>query len=126
MREEMQDRSTPGAFTVCYLLELLPAALEDIRAAYPAPLPYHVLWRWTRDLMRMDAEHEDAGVLHCDIKADNVMVAYDGALKAVDFGISTVGPGVSIPSQGQVVARDWAGPETPHSSHRRSAATPTA
>ena len=37
----------------------------------------------------MNALHTQAGLAHCDIKLENVLIGKDGSLKLCDFGMVT-------------------------------------
>lgn len=71
-------------------MEYHPVTLEAYRARFPLPLPWPVLWRLSRDLVAAVVHLQRHGVLHLDLKADNVLVAHDGRAVLADFGISRV------------------------------------
>jgi serine/threonine protein kinase len=61
-------------------------ALDDGRMSVDEAL------RIARDLARGMARAHEAGIVHRDLKPDNVMIAKDGLLKVLDFGIARVAP----------------------------------
>jgi [calcium/calmodulin-dependent protein kinase] kinase len=54
-------------------------------------LPLDMCWKYFRDLLEgIEYCHEVAGVIHRDIKPDNLLLTKDDHVKLVDFGISYV------------------------------------
>ncbi len=69
-----------------YAMELLPGPTLGDRIRGGAPLD-EVVRHIARIARALDAAH-DAGIVHRDVKPENVMLASDGEARLVDFGIA--------------------------------------
>ncbi|MFJ2187484.1 protein kinase [Kitasatospora sp. NPDC087861] len=58
---------------------------EVLRAGLPAP---EQSLRWARQLCEALAVAHDAGMVHRDVKPENIMITEAGSLKVLDFGIA--------------------------------------
>jgi serine/threonine-protein kinase len=79
-------------FLVMELLEGMP--LADLARA-PGGVELASLLRWVDELLDVLAAAHAQGIIHRDIKPDNLFVQSDGRLKVLDFGIARVRAGVS-------------------------------
>lgn len=72
------------------------ASLSAIQKASPVPQPLRVVVRIGLDVARglhvahelADPESGPLGVVHQDVSPQNVLIAYDGTIKLVDFGVA--------------------------------------
>jgi serine/threonine protein kinase len=55
---------------------------------YAEPFPYYVTLMIVEEVLKGLAHAHAMGVVHRDVKPDNVMVAQDGTVKIMDFGIA--------------------------------------
>lgn len=76
--------------TQYFIMEYHPTTLDSWRFVWPIPLPWHVLWRVSVDLVAVVAHMQRNGVAHLDLKLDNVLIGYDGRCILTDFGISRI------------------------------------
>jgi len=91
MREAVRTR--PDFTTTFFPLEAHPSSLNNWRTAWPSlPFPYHLMWRLARDLLAGVVHLSRHGVVHLDLKLDNVLVSIGGSFVISDFGISAIFP----------------------------------
>jgi len=76
-----------GRLALAMQLVTGPALSERI-GARTGPIPWEQVWPLASQLLDAVGYLHGEGVLHRDIKPENVMVAADGQLKLLDFGIA--------------------------------------
>jgi serine/threonine protein kinase len=85
-------------------LRRLTARVAAIGERLPVPLAVHVVSEVARAL---DYAHEfrKLGIVHRDVTPDNIMLAFSGAVKLVDFGIARSNADATLTQAGFVVGR---------------------
>lgn len=98
-----------GPFIV---LEYVPGAtLKQILRSKGALAPAEIISIAAQIASAIDAAHE-AGILHRDVKPDNILVSDDGRAKLADFGVARV-PDAALTKEGQFLGTPcYAAPET--------------
>lgn len=76
-----------GAFHVCVVLELMAATLLDkvVQTGYKG-LPLRDVQIMARQLLRAFAKIHRQGIIHTDVKLENIMVNVHGTALLIDFG----------------------------------------
>ncbi|WBP87002.1 serine/threonine-protein kinase [Kitasatospora cathayae] len=90
---DLGQSETAGEEVTFLVMELLTGRTltEVLRAGVPEPA---LSLRWARQICGALAAAHDAGMVHRDIKPDNVMITDAGHLKVLDFGIAQLDTGV--------------------------------
>ena len=93
--------------TVAIVMEFVEGTtLRELCAAAPLP-PLRVAEIGAQIALALGAAHR-AGVVHCDVKPENVIVRRDGTLKVLDFGLAhRVAQGGSPTSYSGVIGGTW-------------------
>ncbi|MCS6902177.1 MAG: serine/threonine-protein kinase [Myxococcales bacterium] len=91
------DEEEGSPFLVMELLEgrSLEEAFRGVKQ-----LPWEEVLRIAEGLLEALAAAHEAGVVHRDLKPDNVFLCQDGRVKILDFGIARVEEGVSMTQTG--------------------------
>jgi serine/threonine-protein kinase len=87
---------------ICQLYDIGPnyLVMEMIEGERPTgPMPLATALRYARQIAdALDAAHEK-GIVHCDIKPDNVKIRPDGTVKVLDFGLAKLGIKVAVSAE---------------------------
>jgi len=76
------------------------------------PLPIDLALKYARQLAAGLAAAHERGIIHCDIKPQNVLIANDGTAKLADFGISRAGAATGLVTGGMILGTlDYLAPE---------------
>ncbi len=78
------------------VMELLSGESLSERAQRLGGLPLDEILRLTDELLDVLAAAHARGIIHRDIKLDNLFVQTDGSLKVLDFGIARIRDGVPL------------------------------
>jgi serine/threonine-protein kinase len=78
------------------VMELLDGQSLGALARQPAGVPLGDLLRFADELLDVLAAAHAQGIIHRDIKPDNLFVLHDGRLKVLDFGIARVRAGAAF------------------------------
>ena len=76
-----------------FVTELLQGQTLRARLSH-APIPLHTALDWAAQMARGLAAAHARGIVHRDVKPDNVFITSDGQLKLLDFGIAKLAEGV--------------------------------
>ncbi len=96
-------------------MEYLPGRTlrEIVKRSGPAPIPVAV--RIATDLADAVAALHEAGVVHRDLKSENVMVSPEGGVKILDFGLARLAEGTRLTATGHVAGTpEYMAPEQIH------------
>jgi hypothetical protein len=85
-------------------LRLLGTRVATAGARIPLPIGVHIVCEVARALAHAHA-FGGLGIVHRDVTPDNVMLAFSGEVKLVDFGIARSNADATLTSAGQVVGR---------------------
>ena len=81
-----------------FTMELLRG--QDVRALLGQPLPVSQVLGWLAQACDGLAAAHAAGIVHRDVKPENLFVTSEGLLKLMDFGIARVGVGQRLTAAG--------------------------
>jgi serine/threonine-protein kinase len=87
---EIRDIDVADDGSPFLVMELLDGEPLAARARAPGGVPLAELLRLTDELLDVLAAAHARGIIHRDIKPDNLFVVRDGRLKVLDFGIARV------------------------------------
>jgi serine/threonine-protein kinase len=85
-------------------LKLLGARVAAAGARIPLPIAVHIVCEVAQALAHAHA-FGGLGIVHRDVTPDNVMLAFSGEVKLVDFGIARSNIDATLTSAGQIVGR---------------------
>jgi eukaryotic-like serine/threonine-protein kinase len=66
---------------------------QTLRARLGKPLPIDEFFRLAEQCLTGVAAAHDCGILHCDLKPENIMITPAGQIKILDFGFACHAPG---------------------------------
>lgn len=89
-----------GESRLYYTMELLHDSRSIITAAEGQPIGERV--RLLVELFEALTYLHRRGILHCDLKPENVLVSESGTVKVVDFGLSSLRGQIENPTSGQI------------------------
>jgi DNA-binding response OmpR family regulator/predicted Ser/Thr protein kinase len=90
-----------------FTMELVPGrTLKDI-ADKEAPLPTKKAARYVAGIARALAALDSLGLVHRDVKPENVIVTEDGGVKLIDFGLVKIRDTAAITSQDDVLGTPY-------------------
>jgi serine/threonine protein kinase len=85
-------------------LRLLAARLASARERVPLTVAVHVVSEVARALAYAHA-FGDRGIVHRDVTPDNIMLAFSGEVKLIDFGLARSNVDAALTSAGHIVGR---------------------
>ncbi|MGW4034630.1 outer membrane protein assembly factor BamB family protein [Streptomyces sp. NPDC004838] len=100
------ETSRGGTPVVYLVMELLDGEPLGAVLAREGPLPLERALRWAGQVCDALAAAHGAGLVHRDVKPDNIMVQGSGAVKVVDFGLArsdTAASGTTLTSTDVIV-----------------------
>jgi serine/threonine protein kinase len=85
---------------------------EDLKTAIrrDGPLPVNRALSLARQICAGVGLAHHAGIVHCDLKPQNILVTYEGQVKVADFGIARAFQGEDRPSQEEPEDVVWGSP----------------
>jgi serine/threonine-protein kinase len=92
------DGEEPSCFIAMELIE--GKSLRETIGKADVPLTTKV--GWLADVARALAFAHQHGIIHRDVKPDNVMIRHDGVVKVLDFGLARRAPGEATHASSQV------------------------
>lgn len=93
-------------FDVCshngeWLLAMEYVAGQDLRTLLAAPIDAQTFFSLAVQIAEAIQAAHSSGILHCDIKPENIMVTEQGFVKVLDFGLARL---VAAPASGETVS----------------------
>lgn len=97
------DEQESGMYFVMEYVEgkTLKAHIESLKAGQGIPIPQSLEWA-TQVAQGLRAAH-DKGIVHRDIKSENIMLTPDGHPKVMDFGIAKLKGGTGLTKAGMSI-----------------------
>jgi serine/threonine protein kinase/tetratricopeptide (TPR) repeat protein len=105
--DEVDDPTTGGKFAFIAMEyvdgETVKQKIKPVGAIHESPLPLDELLKIAIAVAEGLAKAHEKGIIHRDIKSDNVMISRDGVVKIMDFGLAEIAGRSRVTKEGMTV-----------------------